>query len=79
MSAFFNCKLCDKIFKIKTKKKHLNSQYHESLSMSIISRYSIANPDFLHIVNILKNYVLEYNKEFAFYLVMCRGKYYCLS
>ena len=36
MSDYFNCMLCDKSLKIKAKKKHLNSQRHKSLSMSII-------------------------------------------
>ena len=74
MSDYFNCKLCDKSIKIKSKKKHLNSQNHKSLSMSNNSRYSITNPDFLHIVNIIKNYVLEYNEKFAFYLNICKRK-----
>ena len=74
MSYYFNCKLCDKSNEIKSKKKHLNSQYHKTLSVSIISRYSVTNPDFLHIENLLKNYVLDYNKKFAFYLIICKWK-----
>ena len=42
--------------------------------MSIISRYSVTNTDFLHMENILKNYVLEYNKKFVFYLIICKWK-----
>ena len=52
MSEYFNCKFCDKSIKIKSKKKHLNSLNHKSLNMSILSRYSVTNPDFLHIQNI---------------------------
>ena len=74
MGDCFNCKLCHKSVKIKSKKKHLNSQYHKSLSMKIISRYSVTNPDFLHIEFILKNYVLDYKKKFAFYLIICKWK-----
>ena len=66
MSNFFNCTLCDKTIKFKSKKKHLNSQYPKSQSMSIISRYSVTNPGFLLIENILKIYVLDYNEKFAF-------------
>ena len=44
MSNYFNCKVCDKSIKIKSKKKQSNSINHKSLSMSIISRYSITNP-----------------------------------
>ena len=72
MSDYFICKLCDKSIKIKSKKKHITSRYHKSLSMSINSRYSATDPDFLHIDNILKNYVLDYNKKFAFYLIICK-------
>ena len=74
MSDYINCKLCDKAIKIKSKKKHLNSQYHKSLSMSITSRYSVPNPDFLHIDKILQIYVLDYSKKFAFYLIICKWK-----
>ena len=42
--------------------------------MSIISRFSITNPAFLHIETIKKRYVLDYNKKFAFYLIICEWK-----
>ena len=74
MSEYFNCKLCDKSIKIKSNKRHLNSQNHKSLSMSIIFRYSITNPDFIYIENLLKNYVLEFDKKFGFYLIICKWK-----
>ena len=72
MSDYFNCKLCDKSIKNKSRKKPLNSQYHKSLS--IISRYSVTNSDFLHVYKILTNYVLDYNKKFAFYPIICKWK-----
>ena len=72
MRNYFNCRLCDKSIKIQSKKIQLNSQYHNFLSMSIISRYSVTNPDFLNIDNIIKNYVLDYHKEFAFYPIECK-------
>ena len=64
MSDYFNCKLCDEPIKMKSKKKHLNSHYHKSLSMSTNCRYRVTNPHFLHIKIIIKNYVLDYNKKF---------------
>ena len=73
MSDCFNCKLCDKSIKYKSREKQLKSQYHKSLNMSIISRYSVANPDFLQIEKILKNYILNYKKN-AFYLIICKCK-----
>ena len=75
MSDCFHCNLCDKSIKIKSKKKHLNSLNHKSLSMSIISKYSVINPDFLPIENIFKKYVLDYNKKFEFYLIICKWKF----
>ena len=72
MSDYFNCKLCDKSIKMKFKKKQLNSQYHKSLSMSITSRYGVTNPAFLHKEIKLKNYVLDYYKNFALYLIICK-------
>ena len=74
MSKCFNCMLCDKSIKNESKKKHLNSQYHISLSMSKIFRYITTNPDFLQIENIFKKYAIDYNKKFAFYLIICKWK-----
>ena len=42
--------------------------------MSVVYKYNVSNPDFLHIENLLKNYVLDYNKKFAFYLIKCKWK-----
>ena len=64
MSESFHCKLCHKSIKIKSVKKHLNSQSRKSLSLRIISRYNVINPDILNIENILKNYILAYIKKF---------------
>ena len=72
MSECFNCKLCDKSNKNKSKKKHLKSTNHKYLSDSIIFRYVIQNPDFLKIENTLKNYVLDYNKKFEYYTTICK-------
>ena len=49
MSDYFHCKLCDKSIETKTKKNYLNSRYHKFITMSVISRYSVTNPNFLHI------------------------------
>ena len=54
MSDYFHCKLCDKSIKIKSKKKYLNSQYHQALTKSIISRYYITNPNFPDVEDIKK-------------------------
>ena len=73
MSDYFHCELCDKSIKIKSKKKHLNSQYHKSLTRSIICKYTVKNPSFLHVEDILKNFD-DYNKKFEFYLIFCKWK-----
>ena len=54
MSGYFICKVCDKSIKIKSKKKHLNSLNHKTLSMSVICKNSVTSPDFLHAEKILK-------------------------
>ena len=54
MSDCFNCKLCDKSIKNKSERKHLNSQNHQALTKSILSRYHITNPNFLDVEDILK-------------------------
>ena len=46
MSDYFHCDLCDKSIKIRSKNKHLNSQYHKSLTRSIICKNTVENPSF---------------------------------
>ena len=52
MSNYFYCELCDKSIKIRSRKRHLNSRYHKSLSESIISNYTVENPSFFHMEDI---------------------------
>ena len=66
MSDYFNSKVCDQSIKIKYKKKPLNSINYKFLSMSVVSRYCVTNPDFLHIENILKNVFLIIIKNLHF-------------
>ena len=53
-------------------KKRSDYKYHKLLIKILISRHSVSNPNFLHIENILKNYVNDYNKSFRFYLNKCK-------
>ena len=64
MSEYFHCELCDKSIKIKSKKKHLYSQYHTSLTRSLICKNTVKNPSILHKEDILKKFVDEYDKKF---------------
>ena len=52
MSEYSHCELCDKSIKIKSKKKHLKSQYHQALSKIRISRYYITIPNFFDVEDI---------------------------
>ena len=74
MTDYFNCKLCDKSIKIKSKKKHLNSKYHDFWSTRIICPYIITNPHFLQIEGILKSFIHDNNKKFVFYINICKWK-----
>ena len=60
--------------KMNPKKKHSNSQYRKSLTRSIICKYTVKNPSFLHVEDKLKTFVGEYYKKFEFYLIFCRWK-----
>ena len=72
MSDYFHCKLCDKSIKLKSKEKHLISQYHHALTKSIISSYYITNPNFLRKEDILKKYVYDNNEKVRFHLFICK-------
>ena len=74
MNGFFHCDLCDNPSKIRSKKKHLSSKYHKSLTTSVICKHTVKNPCFLHVEDILKNFVDDYHKKFEFYLVFCKWK-----
>ena len=74
MSYYFYCALCDKSINIKSKKKHINSQSHRSLTNKIIHKINIKNPNFLQIQNILQKHVDDYNKKFDFYSIYCKWK-----
>ena len=74
MSDYFHCDLCDKSIKIRSKKRHLNSQYHKSLTKSLICKYTVETPSFLRIQDILKKYVNDYNKKFVLYMIICKWK-----
>ena len=74
MSNYFYCDLCDRSIKIKSKKRHLNSRDHKSLTNSIICKYTVENPSFFHMNDILKKYIADYNKKFEFYIIVCKWK-----
>ena len=74
MSDYFHCDICDKSIKIRSKKRHLNSQYHKSLIKSIICKHTIENPNFFEIENLLHNFVDKYNKDFELYIIYCKWK-----
>ena len=74
MNGYFHCDSCDKSNKIRSKKKQLNSQYYKSLTSSINCKYTVKNPSFPHVEEILKNFVDYYDKKFEFYLIFCEWK-----
>ena len=74
MNGYFHCELCDKSILIRSKKRHLYSQYHKSLTTSRIHKYTAKNPSFLHVEDILKSFVDDYNKNFEFYIILCKWK-----
>ena len=74
MTGYFFCDICDISVKVKSKKKHLNSQLHKYLNKEVINRYRVEKSDFIQIENILKNYIRDYNKKFKFYVVICKWK-----
>ena len=59
MSDYSHCNLCDEKLKYKSKKQHLNSQYHQILTNCINSRYFTTNQSFLDIEDILKKHVYD--------------------
>ena len=71
MSDCFKCKSCDKSTKIKSKIKYLKPQYHQALTKIKISRYYFTNSSFLHLEDLLKEYVNDYIKKFEILIFLC--------
>ena len=70
----FNCDLCDSSLTSKSRKKHLKSKQHKYVTSHIVYRYFIINPELHQIRNIFKECILEHEKKFEFYLVICKLK-----
>ena len=73
MSDSFNCDLCDSSFTSESRRKHLISKQHKSLSSHIIYRSFIINLELLQKKDLLKKCILEH-KKIEFYLIMCMLK-----
>ena len=71
----YYCNMCDKTFRLKYKKKHLNTRSHRALSMSKIITFCVKKPDFFENEVIFKKTLENYNKKFGFYLIICE----CIS
>ena len=71
----YYCKLCDKSAKIKSKKKHLNSQLHKDLNKQVTNRYRVENPDFIQIETISKIMFVIIIKNSTFMRLYVNGNY----
>ena len=40
----YHCEVCDKTLKLRYKKKHLNTESHKYMSMSMVNRYYVKDP-----------------------------------
>ena len=68
----YYCEICDK--SVKFKKNHLESKSHLFVSENLIHRYNVNNPEFIQMENILKNYINDSNRKFAFYILFVKWK-----
>ena len=70
----YYCGTCDKIKDTKSKKKHLISKSHEYLSISLVYKISVKNPELNKIKEILKKHINDYSKKFEFFHRICEWK-----
>ena len=63
----YYCKLCDQIIKFSSKYKRFKSKTQTSITISIILRYIILNPNFDEIDEIMRKYVNKYNEKNEYY------------
>ena len=59
---------------MKSKRKHLVYKFRKRLYHSIVTRYSIKNPDFFKIEDILKKHIDDYQKKFEYFAIICEWK-----
>ena len=70
----YYCDTCDRTIKLRSKKKHLNTNLHRTYSNCIRNRYYIKNPEFFQIENILNKHISDYLKRFEFFIIICEWK-----
>ena len=67
----YYCKFCDKSIKNKAKYNHSKSITHKTLDESVLRRYIVPNPIFDQIDEIMKRYIIIYNKKHEKYSLSC--------
>ena len=65
----YQCGVCDKTLKIKSKSKHLQNLKHIDEEKCVGMKYTIENPDFSDIDEIFNNYNTNHNQKLVLYLV----------
>ena len=59
----YYCYICDKIIKIKSKNKHLNSINHKELEKFFCMIHSIENPKFFNVDDIYNDFINNHKKN----------------
>ena len=71
---YYYCSSCNKRIELKYKTIHLESELHINTEGTVINKYTIMNPKFCEISNILKNNVNNCDKRFELYKNVCKWK-----
>ena len=71
----YYCEVCDRKIKLEYKKEHSNTKSHTALSMSVINRFCVKNPELVEIGEILKNMSIIIIKKLKFTTLCVNGAY----
>ena len=65
----YNCDICDKTIKVKSKRKHYQPLTKKKLEKGIQTKHTIKNLDFFDVDVIINGYLTNYKKKFCSYLI----------
>ena len=68
------CNVSYKLIKKKNVNKHNRSKRHIGLSSLVVNRFTVKNPEFMDIDNILKKYRNNFDRKFESYSTNCYFK-----
>ena len=70
----YDCDVCDKFIKPKSKYKHFKSNKHKESDKCKHMELTIENPDIYNVDEVFYAYIIQHNKQYDHFLIKCHPK-----